>query len=404
MLVAGASSAHAHVLVCEGVAELVRTPSGVDVYSPDLLPDGLDVDRVRLVDCELATETIVRTWAAERGVPVETHADHTVRAPDGVRVVAVSAVSTGSGKTALTRRVARTLARSGIAVSVLRHPIASLLHWGRFDVAAVRTPPELSVPRPIDEREELAPVVGTGVPVVTGLDPDRLVATAAREAGPGGVIVWDGGGAARPWLEPDLHVVAVDLLRPPGERARGRIARAHAVVLTKADSAPGDRAREVEAWVREIAPEVPIVLADLTVGVQPTNVLADKRVVIVEDAASLLLGGLSAGAGAVAARRFRCGVVDPRPFAVGTIANALRTHDHIGAVIPSLGRTQRQIDDLAASVYATPGDAVLWASNSDPAYIVPDETRSIVRAYGELTEVAGASLQSILSPFLPGHQ
>ena len=137
-------------------------------------------------------------------------------------------------------------------------------------------------------------------------------------------------------------------------------------------------------------------LADLAIGVQPVNVLADKRVVIVEDARSLILGGLAAGAGAVAAKRFRCGVVDPRPFAVGAIATALRDHPHIGAVIPSLGRTPAEIDDLAASVYATPGDAVLWASNADPAFVIPDEKRPIVRAFGELTEVAGPPLQEVL--------
>jgi predicted GTPase len=118
--------------------------------------------------------------------------------------------------------------------------------------------------------------------------------------------------------------------------------------------------------------------------------------VIVEDAPSVMLGGLSAGAGAVAARRFRCGVVDPTPFAVGAIADALRAHPHIGAVIPSLGRTQQEIDDLAASVAATPGDAVLWASNADPATLIGDEQRPIVRAFGELTEVAGPALQDLV--------
>ena len=146
-----------------------------------------------------------------------------------------------------------------------------------------------------------------------------------------------------------------------------------------------------------------MILADLAIGVQPVNVLADKRAVVVEDARSLMLGGLAAGAGAVAAKRFRCGVVDPRPFAVGAIANALRDHTHIGAVIPSLGRTPSEIDDLAASVYATPGDAVLWASNADPAFVIPNESRPIVRAFGELTEVAGPPLQEILAPLLPGH-
>jgi len=215
--------------------------------------------------------------------------------------------------------------------------------------------------------------------------------------------VWDGGGAAEPWITTDLQVLAVDLLRPMPPSAESRVAAADVIVLTKADSAEAGRARDMEAQVRTWNPDAQVVLADLAIGVQPVNTLADKRVVIVEDANSLMLGGLSAGAGAVAARRFRCGVVDPRPFAVGSIAGALRDHPHIGAVIPALGRTPAEIDDLASSVYATPGDAVLWASNADPASILRNEVRPIVRAYGELTEVAGPSLQEVLTPLLPGH-
>lgn len=399
VLVVGAQSPDAAALACEDVGESTFTPSGVPVHPVSALPDDLDVDVVRLVACERATSETVRAWAARRAIAV-TVERVPMRRLSGPRVVAVSSPSTGSGKTAVTRRVARTLGRSGVGVSVLRHPIASLLHWDRFDVSVIRTPPEVSAPRPIDEREELAPVVGTGVHVVTGLDPDRLIEAAMRDAGPDGVVVWDGGGAATPWIEPNVHIVAVDLLR---DLQLDAVATASCVVLTKADAVSVERAREVELSVQSVARGVPVVLADLAVGVQPVNVLADKRVVIVEDARSLMLGGLSAGAGGVAAKRFRCGVVDPRPFAVGAIASALREHTHIGAVIPSLGRTQREIDDLAASVYATPGDAVLWASNADPAFVIPEEHRPIVRAFGELTEVAGPPLQETLSPLLPGN-
>jgi predicted GTPase len=403
VLVTGAGSEDAVALACEGLADATKTPSGLPVHPTDALPDDPQIDLVRLLGCEAGTEAAVRTWAETHGIDVRSERIDRLRAPPGVRVVAVSAATTGSGKTALTRRVVRTLSRSGVSVAVVRHPIANLLLWDRFDVTVVRTPPEVNLPRPLEEREELGPIVGTGVPVVTGLDPQRLIDVAAREAGPDGVVVWDGGGCAEPWIRPDLHLVAIDLLRAPGERERSRIEDATCVVLTKADSAPGERARETEAWVRDAHPDVNIVLADLAVGVQPVNVLADKRVVVVDDANSLVLGGLAAGAGAVAARRFRCGVVDPRPFAVGAIADALRTHTHIAAVIPSLGRTPSEIEDLAASVYATPGDAVLWASNADPAFVIPDEARPVVRAFGELTEVAGPALQDVLAPLLPGH-
>jgi predicted GTPase len=399
-----AASSDAVALACEGLAGPTKTPSGLPVFPADRIPADLDVDSVRLLPCESATAAAIEAWAESRSVPIAREAVPVFSPPDGIRVVAVSSATTGSGKTALTRRVARALLRSSVRVACARHPIASLLLWDRFDASVVSRPDALSAPRPLEEREELAPLVGAGIAVATGLDPESVLRAAANEAGDGGVVVWDGGGAAKPWVEPDLHLVAVDLLRPPPVGADEHIATADIVVMTKADSAPANRTQTTEEWVREANPDAQVILADLAVGVSAGGELADKRVVIVEDAPSLVLGGLAAGAGAVAARRFRCGVVDPRPFAVGAIAETLSRQPHIGAVIPSLGRTPEEIEDFVASVVATPGDAVLWASNADPTTILTGETRPVVRAYGELTEVAGPALQEVLAPLLPGHQ
>ncbi len=394
VLAVAARSPDAVALACEGLGPRTSVPSGLPVFDTADVPDDLEIDALRITACEPATRAALIAWAERRGIRWEEAAPVMRAKPDGIRIVCVSAESTGSGKTALTRRVARTLARSGVSVAVVRHPLPSLLHWNRFDVSVIRSPDEVRAPRPVDEREELAPVVGTGVAVATGLDPDRVLAAAAREAGPDGVVVWDGGGAATPWVECDLHLVCVDCLRPPDQ-----LRDADVYVLTKADTA-GERARATESHVRARKPDATVLLADLAIGVQPTQVLQDKRVVIVEDAPSLMLGRLQAGAGAIAAKRFRCGVVDPRPFAVGAIADALRTYTNIGPVIPSLGRTPGEISDLGASVLATPGDAILWASNADPVTVIADEHRPVVRAYGELTEVAGPGLQEILTPLL----
>lgn len=394
VLVYGSVSPNAVAFACEGVAEQTSVPSGLPVYPIDALPDEAPFDVARLVSAERVTCERVEAWARRRGIAVEHAATPVLAKPDGVKVVAVSAITTGSGKTALSRRIVRTLGRSGRTVAVARHPIASLLHWDRFDVSVIRSPGDVRVPRPIDEHEELAPVAGTGVAIATGLDAERVLAAAARE---GDVIVWDGGGAAEPWIEPDVHVVAIDCLREPDE-----IRDADIYVLTKADTA-GEHARATESLVRARYPDATVLLADLAVGVQPTQVLPDKNVVIVEDANSLLLGGLAGSAGAVAERRFRCGAVDPRPFAVGAIAEALRTHPHVGPVVPALGRTPEEIDDLASSILRTPGDAILWASNCDPVTVISEESRPIVRAFGELTEVAGPGLQDVLAPFLPGN-
>jgi predicted GTPase len=394
-----AATRGAQALACEGLGSPTHAPSGVPVYPVDALPDALDVERVVLVACERQTRAVVGAWGRGHGSAVVEAVPDRLPKPDGVRVVAVTAASTASGKTALTRRVARTLSRSGVRVCVARHPIANLLLWDRFDTTVVRTPDELRSPRPLEEREELAPLVGASIPVAVGLDPTAVLHAAAREA-ERGVVVWDGGGAAEPWVDTDLTMVVVDLLREMRPEIEARVATAGVVVLTKADSADSGRARQIESAVRAANPEAPVVLADLSVGVAQGGELKDRRVVVVEDWSSLVLGGFAAGAGAIAARRFRCGVVDPRPFAKGAIKRVLDDQAHIGAVIPSLGRTPDEIDDLASSISATPGDAILWASNADPATVVPGEHRQIIRAYGELTEVAGPSLQELLSPVM----
>jgi predicted GTPase len=401
VLALAASRPNAVALSCEGLALATQVPSGLPVYPVDDLPGELKVDRVVAVDCEAVTRDQLAGWASKHGVALEKARLPRMAKPEGTRVVAVSSCGTGSGKTALTRRLVRTLKRSGAGVAVARHPIANLLHWNRFDVVVTRSPAELVANRPIEEREELAPVVGTGVAVAGGLDPERTLSAAAREAGQRGVVVWDGGGAAEPWVEPDLHLLVVDLLRP-GTLDEARLEAVDAVVMTKADTAPESAARQIESAVQRVNPEAAVVLADLTVGVSRGESLADRQVVLVEDWSSLVLGGLSAGAASVVARRFRCSVTDPRPFAVGAVERALTGHPHIGAVIPSVGRTPQEIEDLAASVSATPGEVVIWASNADPAAVLDEEERPVIRAFGELQEVAGPSLNDLLGPFFPG--
>lgn len=388
------------LLLLEGLAEPARTSAGVTAHPVDAL-DGLapaGVGTVQIVGGEAATRRAVNVWASEHGLPVEERSLDMVAPPPGVRVIAVSSPSTGSGKTALVRRVARALRRTGTAVGVARHPLPNLLLWdGRSEAVVLRSPMELREPRPIEEWEELAPVIGTGTVVASGLDPEGVLRAATRAVGPGGVVIWDGGGSAMPWVRPHLHLVAVDLLRELAEGAEAHVRAADAIVLTKADSAPKEHAAEREALVRSWNPHAPVILTDMPPAVPEGAGLIRKRVVVVEDQPSLLLGGLKAGAGAIVARRFHCGVVDPRPFARGAVARALADHPHVGAVIPSVGRTPGEIEDLVASVRATPGDAVLWASPADPEVLLAGDRRPIFRCYSDLIEVAGGSIPDLLT-------
>lgn len=387
----------------EGLVGSRTAPGGVPAGPAEDPPtDG--VDRIELLPCEMVTEERVRAWAQGRDLPVEAGVPEAVEPPEGLRCVAVSAVSTGSGKSAVTRRIARTLSRFGVGTAVLRDPVGNVLGWeGRDEVEVLREPDDLlRIPRPLCEQEELVPALSAGVPVVTGFDPDGCLAAAAEAAGPGGVLVWDGGGAARPWIRPDLDVLVVDLVRPASPALSERVGEADAVVLAKGGSAPDDRVRQMEERVREWNPDAAVVLADFPIAVPDSRRLVDRRAVVVEDWPSLLLGGLKAGAGAVAARRFRCGVVDPRPFAVGAVARALADHPHVGPVVPALGRTLEEIGELRETTRAMPGDVVLWASFSSHLDVAEAQRRPVVRIVPELMEVAGGTITRLLEPLLPG--
>lgn len=378
-------------LLLEGLARPL-TIEGMPALPIGQWPDPAGIDEVVLVGAEAATLESVRGWAAGHALPVREAAVEPLEAPDGVRVVAVSACTTGSGKSALARKVARTLHRSSVRVAVVRHPLPSAAGWpGRSGVRVLEAAGDPD--GPIDEREEIEPLVALGIPVVTGWEPVAVLAAAAARAS---VVVWEGGGAAEPWVRPDLHLLAVDLVRPLPPGAADRLRGADIVVMTKAESAPPQRARDTEAEVRRHNPSARVFVADMPIAVSEGAALTDRRIVIVEDWPSLGFGGLKAGAGAVAARRFRCGVVDPRPTAVGAVREALEAHPHIGPVIPSLGRTPEEIDDLRESVAATPGEAILWASPADPGGLLEPQPRPVIRVTAELVEMAGGSLQDVL--------
>lgn len=388
-------------LAVEGLARVTTTPWGVNAYPAeglDELPD-LGIGAVHLVCGEEATRSLVRGWAVAHGLVVSDVHVTEAPAPTGVRILAVSAPSTGSGKSAVTRKMARSLSRSGVRVCVIRHPLPNLLLWeGRREPHVAR---DAGSPRagPIEEQEEVFPIVSAGVPVVSGLDADAIV-RAAAEVAP--VLVWDGGGSALPWVAAEVRVAVLDLLRPMPEAARAHVAAAHAVVLTKGESASHDRVRDVESAVRAWNADAAVYLVDMPVGVPGSQRIRGRAVVVVEDWQSLVLGGFKAGAGAVAARRFRCGVVDPRPYAVGAIRDVLASHPHIGPVLPALGRTPQELEDLRSTLRATPGEAVLWGSPAPFEGIVDDDARPVVPVFPDVMEMAGGSLQDVIRPLLPG--
>ena len=314
-------------------------------------------------------------------------------------VIAVTAVRTGCGKSQTSRRVGEILLDSGLRVALVRHPMPygdlEGMRVQRFasiaDIDASRAT--------VEEREEYEPPVALGLVVFAGVDYEAILARAAEEAD---VIVWDGGNNDLPFVEPDLWITVTDPLRAgheltfhPGEV---NLRRAHVVVVNKVDSSEPDAVEQVVAHVREVNPHATVVMAESPVTLEPGPPLEGRRVLVVEDGPTLTHGGMAFGAGAVAARAARCAeLVDPRPYAVGSIAEVYDRYPHIGAVLPAVGYSADQLADLERTIEATPADVVVAGTPIDLARLITT-SHPLRRARYDLREVGRPTLHEVIAP------
>jgi predicted GTPase len=281
-------------------------------------------------------------------------------------VVSVTAVRTGAGKSPITFAIARHMRSRGVRVAILRHPMP----YGDLRRQAVqRFATERDLERAectVEEREEYEPYVEAGLVVFAGVDYAAILAAAEQEAD---VVLWDGGNNDYPFLRPDLSIVVADALRPghevsyyPGET---NLRSADVVVLSKVSAAAPGAAALVRRHVSELAPRAALVESDLAVAVDDPAAISGRRVLVVEDGPTITHGGMPSGAGLVAARSHGAReIVDPRPFATGTIAEAFTRYPHIGPVLPALGYSTEQRQELEESIARSRVDAVVDASPS----------------------------------------
>ncbi len=315
-------------------------------------------------------------------------------------VVAVCAVRTGAGKSQTSRRVAALLEASGLKVVVVRHPMP----YG--DLAAQRvqrfaTYADLDRQRAtIEEREEYEPHLDVGRVVYAGVDYEAILREADREAD---VILWDGGNNDLPFYRPDLHIVVADPLRPgheltyhPGET---NLRLADVVVINKIDSADAAGLAAVRRNIEAVNPVAAVIEARSTLSLIGCEI-AGRRVAVVEDGPTLTHGGMTYGAGIVAARRFGAAfVIDPRPYATGSLAETLRRYPALEPLLPAMGYGPAQMRELEATLNAMPVDVVLAATPIDLTRILRLE-KPVVRVRYELEEARGPSLVSLLEPIV----
>ena len=318
-----------------------------------------------------------------------------------VPVVAVCAVRTGSGKSQTTRAIAATLKEAGERVVAVRHPMP----YGNLEAQRVQRYAAIEdldrYDTTIEEREEFEPHIASGTIIYAGVDYGDILEQAQAECD---VLLWDGGNNDLPFYEPTVHVVVADPLRAghetryhPGET---NLRMADVVVINKVDSATPDQVESLIRTIDAVNPGATIVKANSRVTVDEPDAIEGKRVIVVEDGPTLTHGDLKFGAGVVAARSHGAAeVVDPRPWAVGTIDETFRKYD-VGPVLPAMGYSDEQLEEMAKTIDAAEADLVVIGTPIDLRRVI-DFRKPAVRVRYELEVLPDSpSLADVLKPVI----
>ena len=314
-------------------------------------------------------------------------------------VVAVCAVRTGSGKSQTTRYIAALLREGGRRVAVLRHPMpyGDLLRQAvqRFERYEDLDAADCT----IEEREEYEPHLDAGILVFAGVDYGAILEQAETEAD---VILWDGGNNDTPFLRPDLHVVVLDPHRAghelryhPGET---NLRLADVCVVNKVDSAPPEGVEAVLESIRIHNPRAQVIRAASPVTVEENGERVEgRRVLCVEDGPTLTHGEMGYGAAVLAAQQHGAAeLVDPRPFAVGSIALAFERYPHLGRVLPAMGYGDEQIEELRETIARSDADLVLIGTPIDLRRLIAFDKPTLRVSY-RLEEIGGPTLAGVLA-------
>ena len=322
-------------------------------------------------------------------------------------IVAVCATRTGCGKSQTSRVIARLLLDSGLRAALVRHPMP----YGALNEMRVQrfgTLADIDAADPtVEEREEYEEPVRQGMVMYAGVDYADILAAAEDEAD---VIVWDGGNNDLPFYVPDLMIVVADALRPGHELAyhpgEVNVRLADVVVVNKVDSAElADVHRELDV-VHALNPTANVICATSPAVLADGPEIRGKRVLVIDDGPTLTHGGMPFGAGMVATTKAGGVPVDPRPYAVGSLADVYKKFSHLGLVLPAMGYGDEQLADLVATIAATPCDVVVTGTPIDLAATV--RARLGDQAIGhpvrhvryELGVEAQAALAEVLRPFI----
>lgn len=316
-------------------------------------------------------------------------------------VIAVVAARTGAGKSTVTRYLRSALAEGGWKAVAVRHPMP----YGRFEQAVERYATAEDIANAditVEEMEEYQQHVDEGGVVFAGIDYGQVLERAEAEAD---VILWDGGNNDMAFYRPDLTVVVLDPLRP-GEEAgyfpgEANVRAADIVVINKVNAASEENVERCAAAARSLNPAAAVVRMASQATVDRPELVRGLRVLVVEDGPSVTHGGMRDAAGAWVARSLGAQLVDPRPYAVGSLKEAYAKYPQLGPVLPALGYSAAQLEELRQSINRVPCDAVLLGTPADLARVVGIE-KPVARVRFAAADVSRPALRELVLARLSG--
>jgi len=381
-------------------------PEGVPIYSEEKLPELIrehNLDQVVFSYSDVSHEYVMH----KASTVLASGADFRLLSPSAtmlkakVPVVSICAVRTGSGKSQTSRRICKILKGMGYNVVVIRHPMpyGDLRKQVCQRFASMK---DLDTHKcTIEEREDYEPHIANGFVVYAGVDYEKILREAEKEAD---IIVWDGGNNDVPFYVPDLHIVLVDPHRPGHELAyhpgETNLRMADVVVINKVKTANPENIEIVLKNIKAVNPDATIVKAASPITVDDAELIRGKKVLVVEDGPTVTHGNMKYGAGTIIAEKLGASVVDPRPYAVGSIRDAFKKYSHIEALLPAVGYGKAQIKELEETINATPCDAVVIGTPIDLRQAL-QLNKPAVRVRYELQEVGKPNLEDVLRRRFP---
>ena len=377
-------------------------PDGIPIYPEERLPELIKEHRIRQVIfsySDVSHEYVMH----KASIVLAAGADFRLLAPSItmlkalVPVVSVCAVRTGSGKSQTSAKIYKILRNKDYKVVVVRHPMpyGDLRKKICQRYSTLKDLDECECT--IEEREEIEPHLMRGAVVYAGVDYEKILHRAEKEAD---IIIWDGGNNDLPFFKPSLHIVVTDPQRAghevkyhPGET---NLRMANIVIINKVDTANPKSVETVKKNVKETNPEAVIIEAASPITVDKPELVRGKKALIVEDGPTLTHGGMQYGAGTIAAKSLGSEIVDPRPYAFGSIAKTYTKYPHLGKVLPALGYKADQLRELEKTINSTPCDVVLLGTPADLGRLLK-LNKPIARARYELQEIGSPNLEEILN-------